>query len=117
MPESLLEQFLLRLRAGTTDFEDSIAIVNALYDYNPTAFTNGGLSNAAGQNEGSCRLFAFAQLQGLSDADTLALFGRFYRVDVLQNPEGGDHGNIRNFMRQGWAGIRFAGPVLTPRAH
>jgi hypothetical protein len=111
----MLEQFLQRLRAGDTDFEDRIALVNTLYDYTPTAFDNGELHNAAGQNEGSCRLFAFAQLQGLSQADTLALFGRFYRADVLQNPGGSDHGNIRNFMRQGWAGIRFEGVALTPR--
>jgi len=33
----------------------------------------------------------FAQLQQLSQAETLACFGKYYREDVLQNPEGDDH--------------------------
>ncbi len=115
----MLTEFLDRLRAGQTDFEDTIALIKARYDYTPTAFDNGlgeaAVHNAAGQNEGSCRIFAFAQLEGLSEADTLACFGRFYRVDVLQHPQGTDHGNIRMFMRQGWAGIRFQGQALTPK--
>lgn len=116
---STLRDFLDRLRAGQTEFEDCIALIEALYVYTPTAFDNGTgdtpLHNAAGQNEGSCRIFAFARLQGLSEADTLACFGRFYRRDVLQNPEGTDHGNIRRFQRDGWAGIRFAAPALRLR--
>jgi hypothetical protein len=109
------DHFLQRLRAGSTDFEDSIAFITAHYDYTPTAFDNGSLHNAAGQNEGSCRIFAFAKAEGLSEADTLALFGRFYRVDVLQHPEKTDHGNIRNFMQQGWSGIRFHGQALATK--
>lgn len=116
----MLNEFLGRLRAGQTDFEDTIALINGLYDYTPTAFDNGigegAVHNAAGQNEGSCRIFAFAKLNGLNDADTLACFGRFYRVDVLQHPEKQDHGNIRNFMRHGWAGIRFQGEALKAKA-
>lgn len=114
-----LNDFLERVRAGSTDFEDSIAFIKEHYDYTPTAFDNGlgegAVHNAAGQNEGSCRIFAFARLNALSPADTLALFGRFYRVDVLQHPEGSDHGNIRNFIRHGWAGVRFAGEALKAR--
>lgn len=116
----MLNEFLHKLRAGQTDFEDSIALIGALYDYTPTAFDNGQgeamAQNAAGQNEGSCRIFAFAALNGLSEADTLACFGRFYRQDVLQNPDGRDHANIRNFMRHGWAGVRFHGQALAPKA-
>ena len=40
-------------------------------------------------------------------ADTLELFGRFYRDDVLGKPDGDDHGNIRNFMKSGWDGVSF----------
>ncbi len=110
----MLTTFLARLRAGETDFEDTIAIINSLYDYTPSRFSNGlttPVINEAGQNEGSCRIFAFAQLNALTEAETLACFGRFYR-DVLNEPSGTSHGNIRAFMRDGWAGVRFDGQAL-----
>jgi len=92
-------------------FSDVIACVDKHYDYKKTAFTNGvgddKLHNAAGSNEGSCKIFAFAQLHNLSCDNTLQCFGDFYREDVLQHPEAQDHGNIRRFMRDGWAGIEF----------
>lgn len=98
------------------DFEDSMAIINDHFDYVPTAFTNGigdtQVNNAAGQNEGSCKIFAFAQLLQLTEAQTLYCFGRFYQ-DVLNTPNGKDHANIRNFMREGWQGIHFEGQALT----
>jgi len=86
------------------------------YHYQPTRFTNGlapeQVVNEAGTNEGSCKIFAFAQLNQLSQDETLALFGRFYREDVLGNPAGTDHANIRTFISQGWGGIAFDGEVL-----
>ncbi len=60
----------------------------------------------------SCRIFAFAKIHNLSAEQTLALFGDYYRKDVLGNPDGTDHQNIRNFMRDGWAGIQFDGEAL-----
>lgn len=114
------QPLLDRLQQGAADFEDVITYVNAHFDYTPTRFSNGlgdnPVINDAGKNEGSCRVFALARHLGLSEADTLQLFGRFYRNDVLGNPEGSDHGNIRRFMRDGWAGIRFDGSALRPRA-
>ncbi len=94
------------------DFEDSLQVISDNYHYSPCAFCNGELENAAGQNEGSCKIFAFAQLNGLDKAQTLACFGRFYR-EVQSNPDGSDHGNIRNFMRHGWDGISFSGQALS----
>ena len=114
----MLNTFLGRLRAGETDFEDAIALINALYDYTPTRFSNGltdTLVSEAGQNEGSCRIFAFGQLNGLSAEDTLRCFGRHYR-DVLADPDGSSHGNIRRFLRDGWAGIRFDGAALQAKS-
>ena len=113
----MLANFLTRLRAGETDFEDTINLINTLYDYTPTRFSNGVVDtviNDAGQNEGSCRIFAFAQLNQLSPASTLACFGRFYQ-EVLNDPQGTNHGNIRAFMRDGWAGVTFDGIALTPK--
>ena len=96
------------------DFEATMAIIAEHYHYTPTAFRNGEVTNAAGINEGSCKIFAFAQLNKLSEVETLACFGRFYREDVLGNPEGDDHANIRNFMQTGWTGIQFEGDALKP---
>ena len=117
MSESIA-QFLQRLAARPDDvaFEETIAVIEAHYDYTPTTFRNGlgadAVVNAAGTNAGSCRIFAFAQLHDLTPAQTLACFGRFYREDVLQNPQGTDHANIRTFMRDGWAGIAFESAPL-----
>jgi len=34
------------------------------------------------------------------------LFGEHYK-DVLANPSGNDHPNIRNFMKLGWGSVTF----------
>jgi hypothetical protein len=103
---------------GAIDFEDTMAIVEEHYIYQPTAFSNGvedaQFKNEAGQNEGSCKVFAFAHLNGFTQDETLLCFGRFYQ-DVLNTPEGNDHANIRTFMKFGWEGIQFFGTPLEPR--
>jgi len=43
----------------------------------------------------------------------LACFGRYYFEDVLQNPQGNDHGNIRNFIKTTWQGVEFHSVALT----
>ncbi len=96
-------------------FADTLAAIDSQYDFTPTAFSNGAVENAAGQNNGSCKIFAFAQLQSLDVAQTLACFGDFYRIDVLENPVGTDHQNIRHFMQTGWEGITFHGTALTEK--
>jgi hypothetical protein len=112
-----LSDFLHALRTApdTVNFADTMAVIESLYDFTPTAFRNGELDNAAGQNAGSCKLFAFAALQSFSKEETLACFGDYYRKDVLRNPQGTDHGNIRNFMQYGWEGIRYSAQPLTPK--
>jgi HopJ type III effector protein len=99
-------------KPDTIEFTDTMAVIESLYVFTPTAFRNGELENAAGQNNGSCRLFAFAKLQDLNKEQTLACFGAYYRKDVLGHPEGTDHGNIRNFMKYGWDGVVHAAPPL-----
>jgi hypothetical protein len=37
----------------------------------------------------------------------------YYRVDVLEHPEGEDHRPIRDFMAYGWSGVKFDGMPLT----
>jgi hypothetical protein len=112
-----IQELLNRVRhqPDSIDFPEVIQTINDNYHYAPTAFCNGSIQNAAGTNEGSCRILYFAQLHKLSEMETLYLFGKFYRQDVLQNPAGNDHANIRNFILDGWAGIRFGGVALTPK--
>ncbi|OUR62123.1 type III effector [Colwellia sp. 39_35_sub15_T18] len=95
-------------------FEQVIKVIEENYHYQATLFTNGELVNNAGTNEGSCKIFYFAQLNTLNQQQTLACFGRYYREDVLENPTGDDHGNIRNFINTGWQGIEFKSVALLP---
>lgn len=109
-----LDTFLAKLNntPHEIDFEQTMALIEGLYEFTPTSFKNGDLTNEAGQNSGSCKIFAFAQRHDLSQQQTLACFGTYYRDDVLQNPNGTDHQNIRNFMETGWSGIEFDGEPL-----
>lgn len=112
-----LNTFLQKLKftPDSIAFSDTMAVIETNYEFTPAAFKNGELLNEQGQNSGSCKLFAFAQLQGLSPQQTLACFGAYYRDDVMKNPAGADHQNIRNFMKTGWAGIKFNTSPLNPK--
>ncbi|PNH83239.1 HopJ type III effector protein [Vibrio diazotrophicus] len=105
----------LTLQPEQVKFQEVIATIDENFDFTPTAFVNGETVNAENQNNGSCKIFAFAQLQQLSVEQTLACFGDFYRKDVLENPDNDDHQNIRNFIRFGWAGVKFSGQVLSAK--
>lgn len=96
----------------STSFSEVVSYIDENYSFTPTSFTNGKTINEANQNNGSCKLFSFASLQHLTSEQTLNLFGDYYRKDVLENPEGTDHQNIRNFMVYGWEGIAFEGDAL-----
>lgn len=112
----MLDAFLQTLKDApeTIEFNDTMAIIDANYTFTPDSFNNGDLFNEAGQNSGSCKLFAFAQLHDLTAQQTLECFGHYYRDEVLNNPNGNDHQNIRNFMKTGWTGIQFETLPLTP---
>jgi len=96
-------------------FPEVIEYIDSKYNFIPTRFTNGETVNEANQNNGSCKIFFFAKIQELTPEQTLHLFGDFYRVDVLENPNGTDHQNIRNFMKTGWNGIVYDGVALEPK--
>ena len=116
---SKLDKLLLLLKSAPdqVEFQDVITTITEHYDYSPAQFSNGAgddlFINSAGENEGSCKIFAFAKLHGLSAEETLACFGKYYREDVLQHPDGMDHLNIRTFMKYGWHGIQFEAPPLS----
>ncbi|WOH39236.1 HopJ type III effector protein [Thalassotalea fonticola] len=110
---SLLQQ--LNTAIDTIEFNDVISVINEHYIYTPVTFSNGELINDAGTNEGSCKIFAFALLHNLTEQQTLACFGKFYREDVLLHPNSDDHGNIRTFIKLGWQGISFTADALVTR--
>lgn len=106
----ILEQ--LKNAPETIEFNEVIAYIDNYYDFTPTSFKNGDINNESGQNNGSCKVFSFAKLHQVPKEQTLFLFGKFYREDVLKNPEGTDHANIRNFMKYGWEGMGFKDQAL-----
>lgn len=112
-----LQDFLTQLSTtpDTIEFDDTMTVIDDTYSFTPTAFSNGDCDNEAGQNNGSCKILAFGQLNDLSVEQTLACFGKFYREDVQGNPDGHDHQNIRNFMKSGWSGIIFTKQALTAK--
>ena len=110
-----LNELLEELNRQPVDFKKVIEVIEAEYSFTPTRFINGSQVNEANTNNGSCKIFAFGQLHGLSEQATLNAFGDFYTQDVLQNPNGSDHQNIRNFMQSGWKGVTFDGQALTAK--
>lgn len=93
-------------------FQETIDVIDSNYRFTPTAFKNGNHFNNANENNGSCKIFAFAKINTLEKDETLALFGSYYFDNVLKNLDGNDHQNIRNFMVFGWDGISFDGNAL-----
>lgn len=114
-------QLLSQLNSApeSVTFDQVMDTIAADYDYTPAMFTNGFdddmATNEAGSNEGSCKIFSFAQFNNLSKEQTLHCFGDYYRIDVLKNLSATDHANIRNFMLHSWDGIHFQSEALTKK--
>jgi hypothetical protein len=110
MKEQLIT-LIKKLKDNTVNFKEVIEFIETYYQHQPAAFKNGEVHNEATQNQGSAKVFAFAQLNHLNEEDTLCLFAEHYQ-SVLNNPGGTDHQNIRQFMIHGWPGIVFEGQAL-----
>ncbi len=113
--DSEVTRLVSELNKNAVSFNKVIQVIEKHYSFTPSSFKNGQTHNEENTNNGSCKIFSFAQLNQLSEQATLNAFGTFYTQDVLQNPEGNDHQNIRNFMRFGWKGIQFEKQALTLR--
>lgn len=111
-PEDLIKK--LKNTPELVSFDETMKVITHYYTFKPTAFQNGSVANQAGTNEGSCKIFAFAKLNCLTDEQTLACFGDYYRIDVRQHPDNDDHANIRQFMLTGLQGIHFEQDPLMP---
>lgn len=110
-----LEEFKKKVKDYPTEisFSETLQVVDSNFEFTPTAFTNGELQNEAGQNSGSCKLLAFAKMQGFTKEETLACFGDYYFEEVLKDVKGNGHQNIRNFIKTGFEGLSFEGEPLT----
>jgi hypothetical protein len=106
-----LSTLIEKLKDDSLTFKEVIEFIEIYYLHQPTAFKNGEVHNEATQNQGSAKVLAFAQLNNLNEEDTLYLFADHYQ-SVLNNPNGTDHQNIRQFMIHGWRGIVFEGQAL-----
>ena len=113
-----LEDLIHQIKSDpeSIEFKTVIELIDENYDYTATKFRNGPdnnyILNKAGENEGSCKIFAFSLLHELDVEQTLNCFGHYYREDVLNHPDGTDHNNIRTFMKYGWKDITFDSPAL-----
>ena len=106
-----LATLLQQVKGNAVSFKEVIEFIETYYQHQPTAFKNGEAYNEATQNQGSAKVFSFAQLNNLSKEDTLYLFAEHYQA-VLNTPDATDHQNIRQFMTHGWSGIAFEGQAL-----
>jgi hypothetical protein len=113
MKEQLIT-LITALKQNSLSFNKVVEFIETYYQHQPTAFKNGDVYNEATQNQGSAKVFAFAQINNLSAEDTLYLFAEHYQ-SVLANPNAIDHQNIRQFMAHGWSGIVFEGEALVQK--
>lgn len=116
--EALKELSSQEFGLANVKFTEVMAKIDELYDHNPQFGYSSGVGtdgfeteNKAGTNAGSNKVFYFAKMHDFTEEMTLRLFCEHYQ-DVLDTPEGQSHLNIRSFMKNGWAGIRFEGETL-----
>ena len=99
---------LVLCASGTQKVQDRIGIRRRWLQ---NAFRNGKVANSAEQNQGSCRVLAFALMQNLSAAQALKCFGEHCR-DVLATPGKDNHHNLRRVQAEGLGDIHFEQPPL-----
>tara|TARA_B110000444_G_scaffold255860_1_gene291086 strand:+ start:1707 stop:2057 length:351 start_codon:yes stop_codon:yes gene_type:complete len=110
-----LKEYIFRLKnlPESISFEDTIFIIDKYYIFEATEFKNAEILNKIDENIGSCKIFAFGLLNKLTESEVLQCFGDFYRKDVLIDPCGVNHQNIRSFIKNGWSGVQFEKEALS----
>ena len=60
-----LDTFLRQLDQNPEqiEFNDTMVVIAANYDFTPSTFTNGNTVNEADTNNGSCKIFSFGLLK------------------------------------------------------
>lgn len=99
-------RFLQSTESDQHLFADTLAFIAQWFDFTPSAFRNGHVSNSSEQNQGSCKVFAMASLLDLDPQQALRCFGEHYR-DVLATPDADNHHNLRRVLAQGLSDIEF----------
>ena len=109
----IIQEFKTKLKVSPEEinFAETMQVIEDNYNFIPTTFTNGVIKNNAGENSGSCKLFAFAVDQQYTKEETLFCFGEHYK-SVLDDEKGNSHQNIRNFMKTGFKGLIFKSEAL-----
>lgn len=107
-------ELLNKSKGSELQFQEVLAHIADQYIYSASAFQNGALKNSKEENQGSAKVFYFAKLNNLSQEETLGLFAEHYQ-NVLDNPAGEGHQNIRQFMSNGWDGVSFEEEVLVEK--
>jgi len=87
-------------------FSNTVFGITDNYTRQNVAFSIGDVFNNVGENSGSADIFSFALMAELDKNQTLELFGEHYK-NVLDNPDGENHQNIRAFMEYGLDGLDF----------
>lgn len=106
-----LALFCQQLESPEHQFAQTLTFIERYYQYQPSTFSNNGLLSMAGSNEGSCKIFALALLEGLSKQQTLLAFAEHYQ-HVLATPEATDHANIRALLKGELSQIQFEQSAL-----
>ena len=104
---------LINIDPESIEFGEVVLTIDDNYNYEPTRFDNGAVINEAGENDDTCKIFAFAKMHDLDREQTLACFGEFYRDEVREHVHDAGHANIRTFMVCGWRGVEFHGDALS----
>jgi len=93
----------VEMDADTLKFEELMEVIDTHFEVGLIEFKNGDIVNKPGENEGSAKLLSYAALSDFDKDTTLTLWGQYYR-EVVADPDGDSHPNIRNFMKTGWDG-------------
>lgn len=109
------ETFLQQLNSDEHVFATTLEFIETWFDFTPSAFQNGSVANAVDQNQGSCKVFALAQLLELTQEQALRCFGEHYR-DVVATQDVDNHHNLRRLLKEGLADISFDSFPLTQKA-
>jgi len=104
----------VEMDADSLKFEEVMELIDTHFESGLIEFKNGNIVNKPGENEGSAKLLSYAALSEFDKDTTLKLWGQYYR-EVLADPDGDSHQNIRNFMKSGWDGVPFENGIALTR--
>lgn len=95
-------------------FQQVMDLIDTHYETGWIEFRNGDIVNGPGENEGSAKVLSYAALSNMDKETTLRLWGEHYR-EVLAEPDGEAHPNIRSFLKNGWDGVSFDNGIALTR--